>query len=153
MSDDWFQTGDVCKIETDGSVVITDRSKDVIKSGGEWISSIDLENVAVAHPEIVEAAAIGLPHPDWAERPLLVVIAAPGTSPTRESVLAFLDGKIVKWWMPEDVVFVDALPYTATGKVSKKTLRDRFKEYVFPSVAAKTASNGATNGPATNGSV
>ena len=124
--DGWFRTGDIVSIDADGYLTIHDRSKDLIKSGGEWISSIDLENAAVGHPEIAEAAAIAIPHEKWAERPLLVVVRTPGSTLGRDAVLAYLDGKIAKWWMPDDVAFVDELPHTATGKVSKKTLRERY---------------------------
>jgi fatty-acyl-CoA synthase len=102
---------------------LRDRSKDLIKSGGEWISSIDLENAAIAHPDIAEAAAIGVPHPKWSERPVLCVVRRPGSALDRDGVLAFLEGKIAKWWMPDDVSFVESLPHTATGKVSKRELR------------------------------
>jgi fatty-acyl-CoA synthase len=129
----FFDTGDVATIDPNGYMQITDRAKDVIKSGGEWISSIDLENLAVGHPDVAEAAVIGVVHPKWDERPLLVVVAKPNTSPTRESILAFMEGKIAKWWMPDDVVFVPEIPHTATGKIQKTTLRDRFKDYRLPS--------------------
>jgi 3-(methylthio)propionyl---CoA ligase len=128
----WFQTGDVCKIETDGSVVITDRSKDVIKSGGEWISSIDLENAAMGCPGVAEAAVIGVPHPKWDERPLLIVVRRPDAEVIKEDVLAFLQGKIAKWWMPDDVQFVEAIPHGATGKILKTRLREEFKDYKLP---------------------
>jgi len=128
----WFQTGDVCKIESDGSVVITDRSKDVIKSGGEWISSIDLENAAMGCPGVAEAAVIGVPHPKWDERPLLIVVRRPDGGVTKEDVLAFLQGKIAKWWMPDDVQFVEAIPHGATGKILKTRLREDFKDYKLP---------------------
>ncbi len=128
----WFDTGDVASIDAEGYLRITDRSKDVIKSGGEWISSIDLENVAVGHPDVAEAAVIGVAHPKWDERPLLVIVPKEGRSPTRESILAFLDGKIAKWWMPDDVVLVDDIPHTATGKIKKTALRDRFRDYRLP---------------------
>jgi fatty-acyl-CoA synthase len=121
--DGWFKTGDIVSIDPDGYMSLRDRSKDLIKSGGEWISSIDLENAAIAHPEIAEAAAIGVPHPKWSERPVLCVVPQPGSGLDREGVLAFLDGKIAKWWMPDDVAFFEALPHTATGKVSKRDLR------------------------------
>ena len=111
---------------------ITDRAKDVIKSGGEWISSIELENLAVGHPDVAEAAVIGIHHPKWDERPLLVIIRKPDTSPTKEDILAYMDGKIAKWWMPDDVAFVDEIPHTATGKIQKITLRDQFKDYRLP---------------------
>jgi acyl-CoA synthetase (AMP-forming)/AMP-acid ligase II len=125
-ADGWFKTGDIVTIDPDGYMSLRDRSKDLIKSGGEWISSIDLENAAVAHPEIAEAAAIGIPHPKWSERPVLCVVRRPGSTLDRAAVLAFLDGKIAKWWMPDDVTFVDELPHTATGKVSKRDLRERY---------------------------
>jgi len=130
-ADGWFNTGDMASIDEYGYVTITDRIKDVIKSGGEWISSIDVENAAMAHPEVQEAAVIGVPHPKWTERPLLIVLPVEGATPTKESVLASLDGKIAKWWVPEDCVFVDQIPHTATGKISKKDLRDQFKDYQY----------------------
>jgi acyl-CoA synthetase (AMP-forming)/AMP-acid ligase II len=130
--DGWFDTGDVATIDPYGYMNITDRSKDVIKSGGEWISSIDLENIAVSCPGVQEAAAIGLPHLKWDERPLLVVVRKKGAALDKAQVLAHLDGKIAKWWMPDDVAFVDEIPHTATGKISKLTLRQRFKDYRFP---------------------
>ena len=130
----WFRTGDVCAIDPTGHMMITDRIKDLIKSGGEWISSIDLENTAMGHPDVAEAAAIAMPHPKWTERPMLVVVPRDGAALTRDDVLAYLDGKIVKWWMPDDVVFTDELPHTATGKVSKRRLRERYADHVLPSV-------------------
>ena len=131
----WFDTGDVATIDERGYMQITDRSKDVIKSGGEWISSIELENAAVGHPGVLEAAVIGLPHPKWDERPLLIIVRKPGASTTKDDVLAYLDGKIAKWWMPDDVVFVDAIPHTATGKIQKTALRDQFKDHPLPTAA------------------
>ncbi|HUN67294.1 MAG TPA: 3-(methylthio)propionyl-CoA ligase [Burkholderiales bacterium] len=128
----WFPTGDVVTIDADGFIQITDRSKDVIKSGGEWISSIDLENIAIAHPAVQEAAVIGVRHPKWDERPIVVVVKKAGQEVTREEMLKFYEGKIAKWWMPEDVVFVKELPHTATGKLSKLTLRQQMKEYKLP---------------------
>ena len=128
----WFETGDVATIDARGFVAITDRIKDVIKSGGEWISSIDLENTAMAHPGVAEAAVIGAAHPKWAERPLLCVVRKAGAAVSREELLAFFEGKVAKWWIPDDVVFVDELPHTATGKLSKKDLRDRMRDYRFP---------------------
>ncbi len=128
----WFDTGDVSTIDPLGFMQITDRSKDVIKSGGEWISTIDIENLTIAHPDVVEAAVIGREHPKWNERPLLIVVPKDGSAPTREEILAFLDGKIAKWWMPNDVVFIDEIPHTATGKIQKMTLREIFKDYQFP---------------------
>ncbi len=130
----WFDTGDVATIDQHGYMQITDRSKDVIKSGGEWISSIDLENIAMGCPGVAEAAAIGMPHPKWDERPMLVIVKKPGEEVTKEQVLAHLDGKIVKWWTPDDVVFTDEIPHTATGKISKLTLRQQFKDHVLPTI-------------------
>jgi fatty-acyl-CoA synthase len=124
----WFATGDVAVLNPDGSMQITDRKKDLIKSGGEWISSIDLEDAAVRHPEIAMAAVIGVPHEKWGERPLLIAQAAPGASPTKESVLEFLEGQVAKLWLPDDVIFVDALPLGATGKVQKTILRERYRQ-------------------------
>jgi fatty-acyl-CoA synthase len=132
----FFDTGDVATIDPQGYMQITDRSKDIIKSGGEWISSIDLENLAIAHPKIAEAAVIGVKHPKWDERPLLIVVLKPGQSADKREVLDFLDGKIAKWWMPDDVVFVDEIPHTATGKIQKITLRERFGDYVLPTATA-----------------
>ncbi|BFM15517.1 3-(methylthio)propionyl-CoA ligase [Maricurvus nonylphenolicus] len=131
-ADGWFDTGDIATVQPSGNVAITDRVKDVIKSGGEWISSNDLENAAVSHPEVAEAGAIGVYHPKWSERPLLCVVPAPGKSPSKESVLATVAEQVAKWWVPEDVVFVESLPHTATGKISKKDLREQFKDYQFP---------------------
>jgi fatty-acyl-CoA synthase len=133
-ADGFFDTGDVATIDPHGYMRITDRSKDVIKSGGEWISTIDLENLAVGHPDVAEAAAIGVAHPKWDERPLLVVVRKPGRAPTREDILAFMTGKIAKWWLPDDIVFVDDIPHTATGKIQKTALRERFKGYRLPTV-------------------
>jgi fatty-acyl-CoA synthase len=128
----WFATGDVATIDADGYVQITDRSKDVIKSGGEWISSIDLENAAVAHPGVQEAAVIGLPHPKWQERPLLIVVRKPGAAPSREELIDFLSSRVAKWWLPDDVAFVDELPHTATGKLQKTKLREQFSDHLLP---------------------
>ena len=130
--DGWFSTGDVATIDAEGMMQIVDRTKDVIKTGGEWVSSIELENIAVGHAEVAEAAVIGVPHPKWSERPLLIVVAKPDCQPTRASLLAFFEGKVASWWVPDDVVFVDQLPHTATGKVSKRQLRDRFGDHVLP---------------------
>jgi len=132
----FFDTGDVSTIDEDGYMRITDRSKDVIKSGGEWISSIDLENLAVGHPAVAEAAVIGIYHPKWDERPLLIVQLKQGQQASREDILKFMDGKIAKWWMPDDVAFVEGIPHTATGKILKTALRDQFKDYRFPNAAA-----------------
>src|SRR5258706_1019438 len=131
-ADGWFPTGDVATVDADGYVQITDRSKDVIKSGGEWISSIELENTAVAHPAIAEAAVIGVPHPKWDERPLLIVVKKKDAQLTREELLKFFEGKVAKWWLPDDVVFVEQLPHTATGKLLKTKLREDFKNYKLP---------------------
>ncbi|HUC64462.1 MAG TPA: 3-(methylthio)propionyl-CoA ligase [Stellaceae bacterium] len=128
----WFPTGDVATIDADGYIQITDRSKDVIKSGGEWISSIELENVAIAHPAVAEAAVIGVAHPKWDERPLLIVQRKPGAAVTREELLAFYQDKVAKWWVPDDVVFVEALPHTATGKLLKTKLRQDFLAHRLP---------------------
>ena len=128
----WFPTGDVAKMTADGYMVITDRSKDVIKSGGEWIGSIDLENIAMAHPAVAMAACIAAFHPKWDERPLLVVVKKPGAEVTRDELIAFYDGKIAKWWTPDDVVFVDAIPLGATGKMQKIKLREQFKAHKLP---------------------
>ena len=130
----WFPTGDVATIDPDGFMQITDRSKDVIKSGGEWISSIDVENIAMAHPGVAMAACIGVAHPKWDERPLLVVTKKPGSDLTREDLLAFYEGKVAKWQVPDDVVFVDAIPLGATGKMQKMKLREQFKDHLLPSV-------------------
>ncbi|MFW6077258.1 MAG: long-chain-fatty-acid--CoA ligase, partial [Hyphomicrobiales bacterium] len=124
----WFDTGDVATLDAHGYMQVTDRSKDVIKSGGEWISSIEIENLAMGCPGVAEAAVIGVEHPKWGERPLLVVVAKPGSEVTGEDVLGFLSGRIAKWWMPDDVRFVDEIPHTATGKVSKLTLREMLRE-------------------------
>ncbi|MDX1293156.1 MAG: long-chain-fatty-acid--CoA ligase [Hyphomonas sp.] len=128
----YFDTGDVANIDEYGTMTITDRAKDVIKSGGEWISSIDIENIAVGHPKVANAAAIGIYHPKWDERPLLVVQAVPGEAPTKEEVFAQLEGKIAKWWTPDDIVFVDEIPLGATGKINKLALRNQFKDYKLP---------------------
>ncbi|MGE5170636.1 MAG: 3-(methylthio)propionyl-CoA ligase [Rudaea sp.] len=134
-ADGWFPTGDVGTIDADGFLQITDRSKDVIKSGGEWISSIDLENIAMSHPAVREAAVIGVAHPKWDERPLLVVVRKPGAPVDRASLLDFFRSKTARWCIPDDVVFVDELPHTATGKLSKRTLRERFRDYAWPTAA------------------
>ena len=132
--DGWFDTGDVACIDEYGYMQITDRSKDVIKSGGEWISSIDLENAAISHPAISEAAVIGIAHPKWDERPLLVVTLEDGESVSLDDVHAHLSDHVAKWWLPDDMIVVDDIPHTATGKISKKDLRDRFKDYSLPTV-------------------
>ncbi len=132
----FFDTGDVGTIDRYGYLNITDRSKDVIKSGGEWISSIELENLAVGHPKVAEAAVIGVRHPKWSERPLLVIVLKEGQTASKDELLAFLDGKIASWWLPDDVVFVREIPHTATGKILKTALRDQFKDYALPTAAA-----------------
>ena len=126
-ADGWFDTGDIATLDADGFMRITDRAKDVIKTGGEWISSIDLENIAVACPGVKIAAVFGVPHPKWEERPLLVIEVHDGHIVTKEEVLAFLEPRIVKWWTPDDVIF-DAVPLTATGKIDKKVLREAYKD-------------------------
>jgi fatty-acyl-CoA synthase len=131
-ADGYFDTGDVATIDADGYMQITDRSKDVIKSGGEWISSIELENAAMGHPAIAEAAVIGVAHAKWQERPLLVVVKKAGREVTRDDVLQFLEGKVAKWWLPDDVAFVPELPHTATGKLQKMKLREQFRGYQLP---------------------
>ncbi len=127
--DGWFSTGDVATIDPLGYMNITDRTKDVIKSGGEWISSIELENLVVAHPDVAEAAVIGIAHEKWTERPLLIVVPAEGSSPDKHDLLALFKGKVADWWIPDEVAFVDELPHTATGKISKLTLREQFADY------------------------
>jgi acyl-CoA synthetase (AMP-forming)/AMP-acid ligase II len=134
LVDGWFPTGDVATIDPDGYMQITDRSKDVIKSGGEWISSIDVENIAVAHPAVAMAACIGIKHPKWDERPIIAVVRKPGMDISREALLAFYEGKIAKWQVPDDVVFVDAIPLGGTGKMQKTKLREMLADYVLPGV-------------------
>ena len=130
--DGYFRTGDVACMDAAGFMRITDRTKDVIKSGGEWISSIELENAAVGHPGVAEAAVIGVPHPRWTERPLLIVVTAPGATVGKDEILSYLKDKVAKWWIPDDAVFVDEIPHTATGKISKKDLRSQFSDYQLP---------------------
>ncbi len=132
--DGWFDTGDVSTLDGFGYMQITDRAKDVIKSGGEWISTIELENLAVGHDDVTEAAVIGVAHPKWDERPLLVIVRTEGSSLSGEEIRAYLQGKIAKWWLPDDVVFVEEIPHTATGKIHKLTLREQFKDYTLPNV-------------------
>ncbi len=128
----FFPTGDIATIDADGYLQLVDRTKDVIKSGGEWVSSIDLENAAMGHPDVAEAAVIAVPHPKWQERPLLLVVAREGRSPSREDILEHLAGQVAKWWLPDDVVFLDELPHTATGKVLKLELRKQFRDHRLP---------------------
>jgi fatty-acyl-CoA synthase len=142
--DGFFDTGDVATIDRHGYMQITDRAKDVIKSGGEWISSIELENLAVGHPKVAEAAVIGVRHPKWDERPLLVVVLKQGQSAGKDEILGFMQGKTAKWWMPDDVVFVDELPHTANGKIQKMKLRERFRDYVLPTSAGEPARDAAS---------
>ncbi|WP_347221746.1 long-chain-fatty-acid--CoA ligase [Mycolicibacterium poriferae] len=130
----FFPTGDIATIDADGYLQLVDRTKDVIKSGGEWVSSIDLENAAMGHPDVAEAAVIAVPHPKWQERPLLLVVAREGRSPSREDILEHLAGQVAKWWLPDDVVFLDELPHTATGKVLKLELRKQFQDHRLPTV-------------------
>jgi acyl-CoA synthetase (AMP-forming)/AMP-acid ligase II len=132
LVDGWFPTGDVATIDADGFMQITDRSKDVIKSGGEWISSIDIENIAVAHPAVAMAACVGMKHPKWDERPIVAVVKKPGAEVTREELLKFYEGKTAKWQVPDDVVFVDSIPLGATGKMLKTRLREMLKDYRLP---------------------
>jgi fatty-acyl-CoA synthase len=132
----FFDTGDVATMDRYGYMQITDRSKDVIKSGGEWISSIDLENLAVGHPKVAEAAVIGVQHPKWDERPLLVIVLKKEQKASKDEILGFMQGKIAKWWLPDDVAFVDEIPHTATGKIQKTALREQFKDYRLPTAAA-----------------
>ncbi len=132
----FFDTGDVATIDPYGYMQITDRAKDVIKSGGEWISSIDIENMAIGHPKVAEAAVIGIKHPKWDERPLLVIVLKKDQTASKEDILGFMQGKIAKWWMPDDVAFVAEIPHTATGKIQKTTLRQQFKDYVLPTAQA-----------------
>jgi 3-(methylthio)propionyl---CoA ligase len=133
LVDGWFPTGDVATIDADGFMQITDRSKDVIKSGGEWISSIDVENIAMAHPAIAMAACVGMPHPKWDERPIIAVVKKPGMEVSVSELLKFYEGKTAKWQIPDDVVFVEAIPLGATGKMQKMKLREQLKDYKLPS--------------------
>ncbi len=139
LVDGWFPTGDVATIDADGFMQITDRSKDVIKSGGEWISSIDLENIAVSHPAVTGAACIACAHPKWTERPLIVAVLKPDAQVTREELLAHFEGKVAKWWVPDDVVFAEELPHTATGKLQKVRLRELYREHVLPGAVESDA--------------
>ena len=128
-AENWFDTGDVAVIHPDGTLQLTDRTKDVIKSGGEWISSVELENAAIGFPGVAEAAAIGVPHPRWDERPLLVVVKKPGAEVCDKALREYLAGHVAKWWLPDAVAFVDEIPHTGTGKISKKDLRDQFRDW------------------------
>jgi fatty-acyl-CoA synthase len=135
-ADSWFDTGDVAALHRDGTMQITDRSKDVIKSGGEWISSIELENAALGCAGVAEAAAIGIPHPKWDERPLLLVVRGAGSDVTEAAIRGHLARHVARWWLPDAILFVDELPHTSTGKLSKLTLRERFRDYRFPAAEA-----------------
>ncbi|MEG0043613.1 MAG: long-chain fatty acid--CoA ligase, partial [Massilia sp.] len=132
-----FPTGDVATIDADGYLAITDRSKDVIKSGGEWIGTIDLENVAMAHPAVLQAACIGVAHPKWDERPLLVVVRRPGMDVTRDALISWFEGKVARWWTPDDVVFADSLPVGGTGKIQKNRLRETYARHRLPSAQSR----------------
>jgi fatty-acyl-CoA synthase len=131
-SDGWLKTGDVATIDAEGYMRIVDRTKDVIKSGGEWVSSVELENELMAHPKVAEAAVIGVRHPKWQERPLACVVVKDGESVTKEELIEFLAPRVAKWWLPDDVVFIDEVPKTSVGKFSKKDLRARFEDYALP---------------------
>ncbi len=128
----WFDTGDVATVDRHGFVELVDRTKDVIKSGGEWISSIALENIAVSHPDVLEAAAIAVPHPKWMERPLVLIVPRPGTSPAPQEVVDLYAGKVPTWWVPSAVVVVEELPHTATGKLNKRALRESYASFYQP---------------------
>ena len=141
-ADGWFPTGDISTLDPEGRMQITDRAKDVIKSGGEWISSIELENTAMGHPGVAEAAVIGLPHPKWDERPLLIAVRADGSDVTGEELTAYLAGRVAKWWLPDDVVFADELPHTPTGKVLKTRLRDIYGDHTLPTARDHNAATG-----------
>ena len=130
--DGWLRTGDVATIDAEGYIKLVDRTKDVVKSGGEWISSVELENEIMSHPSVAEAAVIGVSHPKWQERPLACVVVREGESVTKEELLEYLDGRVAKWWLPDDIVFIDEVPKTSVGKFSKKDLRTRFEDYELP---------------------
>jgi fatty-acyl-CoA synthase len=134
-SEGWFKTGDVAKITPDGFLQIVDRTKDLVKSGGEWISSIDLENAALGCPGVANCAVLAMPHPRWGERPLLIVVPKPDAKPAKEDILAYLSTKVASWQVPDDVLFVENIPLTATGKISKLELRKILKDYVLPTAA------------------
>ena len=135
-ADNWFDTGDIAVIHPDNTLRLTDRAKDVIKSGGEWISSIELENAAVGCPGVLEAAAIGIPHPKWDERPLLLIVRDDDSTVSELEIRDFLSGQMAKWWLPDAIEFVEELPHTATGKLSKKDLRDQYRDYRFANAEA-----------------
>src|SRR5207244_12781048 len=129
--DGWRRTGDVARVDSNGYIYLVDRTKDLVKSGGEWISSVELENEIMAHPKVAEAAVIGVAHPKWSERPLACIVVKSGEELTREDILSFLEPRVAKWWLPDAIEFIDEVPKTSVGKFSKKTLRDRFAEYQF----------------------
>jgi fatty-acyl-CoA synthase len=135
-ADGWLKTGDVAVVDPEGYVRIVDRTKDLVKSGGEWISSVELENELMGHPAVAEAAVIGLPHPRWVERPLACVVLKPGQTATKQEILDYLAPRVAKWWLPDDVVFIDEVPKTSVGKFSKKDLRARFADYQLPSAVS-----------------
>ncbi|MBV1917541.1 MAG: AMP-binding protein, partial [Sphingomonadaceae bacterium] len=130
--DGWFDTGDVATIDVHGFMQITDRTKDVIKSGGEWISSVELENAAMGHPGVAEAAAIGIAHPRWDERPILIVVRKADSDVSEQELTSFLSTKVAKWWLPDAILFVGEIPHTGTGKISKKDLRAQYADYALP---------------------
>ena len=134
--DGWLKTGDVATVTAEGYLRLVDRTKDVIKSGGEWISSVELENEIMAHPAVAEAAVIGVSHPKWQERPLACVVVAEGQALTAEELQGFLEERVAKWWLPDDIVFIDEVPKTSVGKFSKKDLRERFADHVLPTADA-----------------
>jgi fatty-acyl-CoA synthase len=136
LQDGWFDTGDIATIDPFGFMQITDRAKDVIKSGGEWISSIELENATMGHPEVTEAAVIAVPHPKWSERPLLLVVRRDGSELTRDTLLLWLEKRVARWWLPEEVLFIDEIPHTATGKIAKTKLREAYSRHPLPGVSA-----------------
>jgi fatty-acyl-CoA synthase len=140
FADDWLRTGDVATVDADGYIRIVDRTKDLVKSGGEWISSVELEGLIMSHPDVAEAAVIAVAHPKWDERPLACVVARAGVQLTREDILNHLEGKVAKWWLPDDVVFIEEVPKTSVGKFDKKVLRERFKDHVLPEVKIPAAS-------------
>jgi fatty-acyl-CoA synthase len=131
-ADGWLKTGDVCTVDSNGYMRIVDRTKDVVKSGGEWISSVELENEIMAHPQVAEAAVIGVKHPKWSERPMACVVVRPGEELTKDELLEFLEPRVAKWWLPDDVVFIEAIPKTSVGKFSKKDLRAQFADHKLP---------------------
>ena len=132
--DGWFATGDVARITPDGFLIVVDRTKDLVKSGGEWISSTDVENPALAHPGVAQCAVIGVPHPKWQERPLMIIVRAPGADPSKADIMRTLEKAVARWQLPDDIVFVEQMPMTATGKISKLQLRRQFEDYRLPDV-------------------